>query len=336
MPAGHAASTDAFWVPLLTHFRRHGSGLAVDVERMAAQIHAMRPDVQQFLLAGSTGDGWEIALDQLMDIVRLTRRADVFGGTRILFGVLRPSTEEVVAWAREVERALATDGPPAGAYTGLTVCPPVEPKATQETILAHYRAVLSATKSPIAVYQLPQVTGCSIAPATMRAIAENPRVIMFKDTSGSDTVAEAGPLPGVLMVRGAEGGYVEALRPTGAYDGWLLSTGNVFGRALRRMLELHEMGEDERAHALSSVVTAMVQALFQAAGKLGFGNAFSNANRAADHVRAFGHGWRAASPPLTASGNTLPAELLDAAADIIGALPGIPEGGYISRYGRKG
>ncbi len=72
MPTDHAASTDAFWVPLLTHFRRHGSGLAVDADRMAAQIRAMQPDVRQFLLAGSTGEGWEIGLDQLMNIVRLT------------------------------------------------------------------------------------------------------------------------------------------------------------------------------------------------------------------------------------------------------------------------
>ncbi len=68
----------------------------------------------------------------------------------------------------------------------------------------------------------------------------------------------------------------------------MLSSGNVFGRALRRMLELHEEGKGEHARALSAVVTVVVQALFQAAGKVGFGNPFSNANRAADHVRAFG------------------------------------------------
>lgn len=333
MPTDHATPPDALWVPLLTHFRRHGSGLAVDANRMASQIRAMQPDVRQFMLAGSTGDGWEMGLDHLLDIVRLTRRAEVFGETRILFGVLRPTTEEVVAWAQAVERALAADGPPAGTYMGLTVCPPVQKDAAQETILAHYRAVLAATKSPIAVYQLPQVTGCSIAPATLRAIAENPRVTMFKDTSGTDTVAQAGPLPGVLMVRGAEGGYVEALRPDGPYDGWLLSTGNVFGRALRRMLQLREAGDRERALALSAVVATMVQALFQAAGSVEFGNAFSNANRAADHVRALGRAWRSAPPPLTASGKELPIGLLEAAADIIGALPGIPEDGYIARTG---
>jgi hypothetical protein len=34
----------------------------------------------------------------------------------------------------------------------------------------------------------------------------------------------------VLLVRGAEGGYVEALRPTGPYDAWLLSTGTCSAR----------------------------------------------------------------------------------------------------------
>ena len=181
------------------------------------------------------------------------------------------------------------------------------------------------------MYQLPQVTGCRIDPETMIRIAEHPRVTMFKDTSGEDTVARAGGLPNVLLVRGAEGDYIEWLQPSGPYHGWLLSTGNVFGPLLRRMIDLHKSGQTRRARELSAVMTGLVTALFDAAKDVPFGNPFSNANRAADHLRAAGRRWREAAPPLTASGNALPPDLLASAEDILGYLPAIPELGYLPR-----
>jgi 4-hydroxy-tetrahydrodipicolinate synthase len=305
-----ASRVDRLWVPLLSHYRNGPSGARLDADRMAAHLAALKPTVRQFLLAGSTGDGWEFSFDHFTDMVQASRRPELFGGTNLLFGVLRRETSEVVEWARILERWIEQDGPPAGRFVGLTICPPVDPSAS-----------LANTRSPIAVYQLPQVTGCSIEPSTMRTLAADPRIMMFKDTSGTDTIANDGPILGVLMVRGAEGGYIEALRPDGPYDGWLLSTGNVFGTAFRRLLELAEAGHRDRAIKLSDIVARMVEALFDVARELPFGNPFSNANRAVDHLRAYGAGWRQADPPLTISGETLPPSLLEAAADLVGYLP---------------
>ena len=327
----NTVADDPLWVPLLTHYRQTGGAVAVDAARTAAHVQSVRPAVNQFLIAGSTGDGWEIGLDAFLQLVAMTRRAEVFGGSRLLFGALRPTTEQVVDWVRTLERDLAERGPPAGALAGIAVCPPIDPEATQDTIRRHYEAILASTKLDVAVYQLPQVTGCRIDPQTMARLAEHPRVTMFKDTGGEDTVARAGGLPNVLLVRGAEGDYIEWLQPSGPYQGWLLSTGNVFGPLLRRMIELNEDGQIRRAKELSAVMTGLVTALFDAAKEVPFGNPFSNANRAADHLRANGRRWREASPPLTASGNALPPDLLAAAGDIIGYLPAVPEQGYLAR-----
>src|SRR3954454_407320 len=94
----NTAADDPLWVPLLTHYRPSGGAAAVDAARTAAHVRSIRPAVNQFLIAGSTGDGWEIGLDAFLQLVDATRSADIFGGSRLLFGALRPTTEQVVEW----------------------------------------------------------------------------------------------------------------------------------------------------------------------------------------------------------------------------------------------
>jgi hypothetical protein len=75
----------------------------------------------------------------------------------------------------------------------------------------------------------------------------------------------------------------------------------------------------------------IVEMLFEEAATLPFGNPFSNANRAVDHLWAYGRGWRQGPPPLTVSGNELPEHLLEATKNIIGHVPALPERGYLSQ-----
>ena len=189
--------------------------------------------------------------------------------------------------------------------------------------------MFAATTLPVAVYQLPQVTGCVLEPRTVLDLVSSGRVAMFKDSSGSDAVAAAGAALGAVALRGAEGNYAEALRPAGAYDGWLLSTGNVFAGCLQEVAaSLRKAGSDAAA-ALSADLTHAVARVFNAAQQVGFGNAFSNANRACDHVLAWGARWRDADPPLSVSGAPLPLILLEEAEVAVSGIRNVPACGYL-------
>lgn len=298
---------DRLWVPLITHYAEKDGRRVLDRARMTAHVARIRPFVRQFLLAGSTGDGWEMGDDLFTDLVDFAA-TDTFAGTTVVVGALGQTTEDVVRRARLIESSALRRGDGVGArFAGLTVCPPVDAEADQDIILEHYRTVLDATLSPLQVYELPQVTACSLDVATVRALAATGRVNMVKDTSGQDRIAAAG-VEGVALVRGAEGGYVQALR--GGYDGWLLSTGNVFGPSLRRILELLDLGRDADASHVSDVLAVVVAALFEAASQTPFGNAFSNVSRGVDHLFAYGARWRDVAMPLTFSGNRLPQDML--------------------------
>jgi dihydrodipicolinate synthase/N-acetylneuraminate lyase len=321
--------SDPLWVPLLSHYDPDGR---LDLDRMSEQVAFLRPNVRQFLLGGSTADGWDLDDAAFEDLVRLAEVPGLFGNrNKLLFGLLRPTTEEVVERASILTKALHRSGRIVADVVGVAVCPPIDAKASQAGIRDHYEAVFAATALPVALYQLPQVTRCMLEPDTVRALAKSPRVTMFKDSSGNDAVAKSGAVKGIIALRGAEGHYAEALAPAGPYDGWLLSSGNSFPMALREMADALLRGEKEKGEELSNRISQAVEGLFESVAGLKFGNIFSNANRAADHLLAWGRNWQNA-PPLRAHGGIfIPAETLADVERVLSETQFMPNLGYLKQ-----
>jgi dihydrodipicolinate synthase/N-acetylneuraminate lyase len=253
--------------------------------------------------------------------------------------VLKRSTIEVVAAIENTLRWLkrctgCTDGVDSlhkSGVCGFTICAPTGGELSQHEIRAALSSVL-ALDVPIALYQLPQVTQNEIAPETVESLAaEFPHFYLFKDTSGADRVAAAG-FRRAFMVRGAEGDYAPHLRDGGGtYDGFLLSTANCFGRELRAMIEQVEAGQTVAAEDFSRRLTALCEELFPAAGHLGYGNAFTNANKAIDHFMAHGpNAATAIAPPMLHSGRRVPHELLEKAHAALERNRLMPERGYLA------
>ena len=139
------------------------------------------------------------------------------------------------------------------AVCGFTVCPPKGREMSQGDIRASLDRVLSKGL-PVSLYQLPQITENEMAPDTVPWLAErHPNFVMLKDTSGADRVAAAG-FRDVFLVRGAEGDYSKHLAISGgAYDGFLLSTANVFGPQLAQIID--DLRQGRRAAGRRAVRT---------------------------------------------------------------------------------
>lgn len=301
---------DSLWVPLLTHYD-DSAERRLDHIRTSQHIASITPCVWQYLIAGTTGDGWEMSDAVLDDWIRFAQSSAALSPRhKLLFGAFGATTEEVIERAVRIERAIAAQ-PLRGTYAGLTLCAPVDPDASQDMIADHFARIIAATTSPLAIYQLPQVVQCEIAPETFAALAEaTPRITLFKDTSGDDRVASASvETSSVRMLRGAEGAYASHMKPYGSYDGWLLSTANGLAPQLRAIASMVEEGDQNQAVPASAVLTTLVEALFGAATGLPSGNPFSNANRAVDHVGAHGSQYIEV-PARLASGDMLPTDFL--------------------------
>lgn len=58
-------------------------------------------------------------------------------------------------------------------------------KATQSGLIKHFTLMADSVDIPIILYNVPSRTGCSIAPATLAALAEHPNIAAIKEASGN-------------------------------------------------------------------------------------------------------------------------------------------------------
>jgi len=313
------------WCPILTHFR---AAHEIDQERIDAHLESIAPYVKGILVPGSTGEGWQMSDAETEPLLEFCLRAAERLGMRVLIGVLKTTTEETIAGIHAIERW--RDHP---AVVGITVCPPTGRDLTQEDL--HQRlAEILAQGWPTALYQLPQVTQNEMSPSLVAALgAEFPNAVLFKDSSGTDRVASSGQdFGGVLLLRGAEqGGYASWLRTAGGvYDGFLLSTANVFAPQFCEMMRRIDAGSVAEAESLSATLTSVVSGMFAIVDGFPLGNAFTNANKVADHCLAYGDDATGVAMPMLYCGERLPADFVRHAIQLLGDHSMMPRRGYLA------
>jgi len=339
------------WCPTLTHFSAKGK---LDELRIRKQLRTLAPHVRGLLVPGSTGEGWEMSAADIRSLLSVVLDAAKPEGIGVLIGVLKTNVDAVltcidstVAWLKET--------PWQSSVVGFTVCPPKGRNLSQSAILDALSAVLEKSL-PTALYQLPQVTENEMSPETVATLAERyPNFYLFKDTSGKDCVAlsqggvaEVAPVAevarlrrngrivansatfgGVFLVRGAEGDYAKWPKSAGGpYDGFLLSTANVFARQLVEIQSLLDRGQRDEAATLARRIEAVVKRCFETVTGFPTGNPFTNANKALDHVMAYGRAALTHEPPLLYSGVRLPAAFIENAFDLLRESQFLPETGY--------
>jgi dihydrodipicolinate synthase/N-acetylneuraminate lyase len=333
----------ALWCPTLTHF---AAPRVFDKPRIGAHLGAIAPFVKGILVPGSTGEGWEMQDAEIRELLAVALDAAVAVGIRVLIGVLKADAEESRICIEEIGRWLknrtgAKDSEQSlrqSNVAGFTVCPPKGRDLSQPAIQVGLRRILELGL-PVALYQLPQVTGNEMSPETVAELAnEFPNFYLFKDTSGQDRVAASGlDFGGVFLVRGAEGDYYRWLKSgRGPYDGFLLSTANAFASQLSSIQSLLRVGRPEEARALSQRVQEVVKWCFDLVAGFPTGNPFTNANKVLDHIMAHGPAAAGYTPPLLYSGTRLPKVWVESAIESLRANGLLPARGYLEHLDSTG
>jgi len=307
---------------------------------MAAHWRFMSPHVNAFLVPGSTGDVWEMEDTEIRTTLALALDLTQKLNSQLLLGALKQDAirsiaciQEMLAQLKSVSGQQDSEQAMQSCHvSGFVICPPRGRQLSQETLDSEIRTVLDLGL-PIALYQLPQVTENEMSPELVRRLEqEYPNLLLLKDSSGEDKVAQAiHTRTHLFLVRGAEGNYANWLQETGGpYDGLLLSTANCFPEQLRKIIDLLEAQNHQEARKISEQLTTAVGQAFDLVAPLPDGNAFANANKAIDHFMAWGPKALTTEPPRLHAGSRLPEEIIHKVAGILEATALLPDQGYLS------
>lgn len=199
---------DGLWVPMVTPFHRG----EVDHPALYRLVrHLAGQGVAGFVACGSTGEA--AMLDDAEQAAVLATTLAAAGSRPVLMGLAGMRPARVAQRARQ----LADQHPPAG----WLLTAPAYVKPSQAGIVDFFHTVAEATPLPIVAYDIPARTGVRFAPATLRALADHPRIRALKDCSGDRASADAVLADGRLallcgnddelfdqLARGAVGGFV--------------------------------------------------------------------------------------------------------------------------------
>jgi 4-hydroxy-tetrahydrodipicolinate synthase len=137
--------------------------------------HLLAQGVHGFVPMGSTGEYYAMTAGERADVLRCVR--DVVGDRgQLVAGTNGGSTREVIGHT-ETARKLG--------YDTVLLPPPYYCLPTQQELLGHYRAVLDAVDVRVVLYNFPLRAGVEVGFDVMDALADDPRVIAIKESSGN-------------------------------------------------------------------------------------------------------------------------------------------------------
>lgn len=236
------------WIPLVTPFDNNG---AVDHAALRALVLRLRASgATGLVVCGSTGEA--AALDAAEQDAVLDTVLAAAPGLPVAMGLsgyhLGHVLERVRSWNA---RPLA----------GLLVPAPHYIRPSQAGLLHWFRAIADASAHPLIVYDIPYRTGATLELATLRTLAQHPRIRAIKDCGGDAAKTQALIADGRLQVLAGEDAQILstlALGGCGAIAASAHWQPARFAEVVRCMAE----GNLPRARALWQALAPVVEACF--------------------------------------------------------------------------
>lgn len=147
---------------------------------------------------------------------------------------------------------------------GLLLVTPYYNKATQNGLIAHYKAVASEAKAPIIMYSVASRTGCNIEPATVaKLVNEVDNIVAIKEASGniSQVVKIAELCDGNVDIYSGNDDQIVPLMSLGA-KGVISVLSNVAPKETHDICELFLKGDIEASRKLQLRALPLIEQLF--------------------------------------------------------------------------
>lgn len=125
---------------------------------------------------GTTGESSTMSHEEHIEVIRYTCKV-VSGRIPVIAGTGSNCTREAIHLSKEAQKAGAD---------GLLLVTPYYNKATQNGLIAHYKAIAESVDIPILLYHIPGRTGVTMKPETIVTLCkEVPNIVGVKEASGN-------------------------------------------------------------------------------------------------------------------------------------------------------
>lgn len=239
-------------VALVTPFNDDGS---VDYQSLMRLVEYQIQNGVDFLcVLGTTAETPTLTADEKKKIKQMVVER-VNGRVPILLGVGSNSTQSVIDTLQNDDMT---------GVDAVLVVVPYYNKPSQEGIYQHYKAVASATKLPIVLYNVPGRTGVNMtAETTLRLARDFDNIIAIKEASGNITQMDdiIKHKPESFDVISGDDGITFPLITLGAV-GVISVIGNAFPREFSRMTRLALAGDYQNALTIHHKFTELFKLLF--------------------------------------------------------------------------
>lgn len=131
--------------------------------------------VEGLVVAATGGESATMSLDERIELTRFMKK-EIGARVPIIVGTGNNNTAQSIETTKLIEEA--------GADAVLLVAPYYN-KPSQEGLYRHFKAIAENTSLPVFLYNVPGRAGVSIAPSTVRRLAEIPNIYGMKDASGN-------------------------------------------------------------------------------------------------------------------------------------------------------
>lgn len=158
---------------LVTPFDAQGN---IDFKAFEKHLTNLRAaGVKGWVPCGSTGE-YNLMSDSEREQVLKFVKDFAQPGETLIAGTNAPHTKGVIANSKRAKEI---------GYDTVLLAPPYYTKPTQQELIAHFKAVLDAVDVNIVLYSYPAKDGIEMEWELLDALADHPRVIGIKESSGS-------------------------------------------------------------------------------------------------------------------------------------------------------
>ena len=147
----------------------------IDEKEFAASVDRLiDAGANGFVVAGCTGEFWTLSHEERERYYSLAVEA-VAGRVTLVVGTGAVTVDETVKLTNMAYKAGAD---------GVLILPPYFVKLTDDEIFAHYRDVVSQTRIPILLYNIPGNAVNALSPSLVRRLADLDTIVAVKESSG--------------------------------------------------------------------------------------------------------------------------------------------------------